>query len=76
MGVERSKKCGNRKILGMRVKVERQKLRSKGAEKSRGEKSMSPRERKSLFVGGEGRDSINNLLSNARGGVKQEVPSI
>lgn len=76
MGVERPKTHGNRKILGVRVKVDRQKLRSNDAEKSRREKNMSLRERKSLFGGGEGRDSINNLLSNSRGGGKQEVSSI
>jgi len=71
MGVERPKKGGNRKILGVRVRVDRQKLRSRGAENSSTEKSVSLRERKSLFVGGEGRDSVNNLLSNSQGGGKR-----
>lgn len=71
MGVERPKNRGDRKILGVRARADRQKLRNKHAEKSRGEKSVSLRERKSLFVGGEGRDSVNNLLSNS-----QEASSI
>lgn len=40
---------GNRKILGVRVKVDRKQLRSKDAEKRRGEKTVFLRERRSLF---------------------------
>ena len=58
----------------MRVKEDRQNLRRKDTETSTGEKSMSLRERKSLFVGGEGRDSINNLLSNSQGGGNRRYP--
>lgn len=54
-GSGKAQKCENRKILGVRVKVDMQKPRNKHAGKSKGENSMSLRERKSLFVGGEGR---------------------